>query len=52
MKMAERLKDPAQRARAKKEMDDPNAPWQNQWLGSGRLATARRRIVHRQSSFR
>jgi len=34
-KMAERLKDPAQRARAKKEMDDPNAPWQNQWLGSG-----------------
>jgi N-acyl-D-amino-acid deacylase len=34
-KMAERLNDPAQRARAKKEMDDPNAPWQNQWLGSG-----------------
>jgi N-acyl-D-amino-acid deacylase len=34
-KMAERLNDPAQRERAKKEMDDPKASWQNQWLGSG-----------------
>ena len=34
-KMIERLKDPAQRDRAKKEMDQPSAVWQNQWLGSG-----------------
>jgi dihydroorotase/N-acyl-D-amino-acid deacylase len=34
-KMIERLKDPAQRARAKKEMDEPSATWENQWLGSG-----------------
>src|SRR5215469_8536282 len=34
-KMIERLKDPAQRARAKQEMDEPSATWQNQWLGSG-----------------
>lgn len=34
-KMIERLKDPAQRARAQKEMEDPNAHWENQWLGSG-----------------
>jgi len=34
-KMIERLKDPAQRARAKKEMDEPTTVWENQWLGSG-----------------
>jgi dihydroorotase/N-acyl-D-amino-acid deacylase len=35
-KMLGRLKDPAQRERIKKEMDDPNAPgWENQWYGSG-----------------
>ena len=34
-KMMERLKDPAQRDRAKKEMDQPSATWENQWLGSG-----------------
>jgi N-acyl-D-amino-acid deacylase len=34
-KMIERLKDPAQRARVKKEMDEPSATWENQWLGSG-----------------
>ena len=34
-KMIERLKDPAQRARARKEMDEPSATWENQWLGSG-----------------
>jgi N-acyl-D-amino-acid deacylase len=34
-KMAARLKDPVQRARAKKEMNEPSATWQNQWLGSG-----------------
>src|SRR4029450_7539997 len=33
--MIARLKDPAQRERAKKEMDDPNAPFENQWDGSG-----------------
>lgn len=33
-KMIERLKDPAQRERAKKEMDEMGK-WQNQWLGSG-----------------
>lgn len=33
-KMIERLKDPTQRERAKKEMDD-RGKWQNQWLGSG-----------------
>lgn len=33
-KMIGRLKDPAQRARAKQEMDQPGT-WQNQWLGSG-----------------
>ncbi len=31
-----RLQDPAQRARIKKEMDDPTvATWENQWYGSG-----------------
>lgn len=34
-RMIERLKDPAQRARAKKEMDEPSPAWQNQWRGSG-----------------
>lgn len=34
-KMIERLKDPAQRTRAKKEMDEPSTTWENQWLGSG-----------------
>jgi len=37
-KMIERLKDPRQRARAKKEMDEPSATWENQWLGSGGAA--------------
>jgi dihydroorotase/N-acyl-D-amino-acid deacylase len=34
-KMIARLKDPALRERAKKEMDEPNANWENQWRGSG-----------------
>jgi N-acyl-D-amino-acid deacylase len=35
-KMLARLKDPAQRERIKKEMDDPNVrTWENQWSGSG-----------------
>lgn len=34
-KMIERLKDPAQRARAKQEMDEPSATWENEWQGSG-----------------
>ncbi len=34
-KMIQRLKDPAQRARAQKEMEEPSAKWQNQWRGSG-----------------
>jgi N-acyl-D-aspartate/D-glutamate deacylase len=33
--MLARLKDPAQRARIRKDMDDPNAPYENQWYGSG-----------------
>ena len=33
--MIARLKDPALRARAKKEMDDASASWENQWRGSG-----------------
>ena len=33
--MIARLKDPAQRERIKREMDDPNAPFENQWYGSG-----------------
>ena len=37
-KMAERLKDPALRAKAKTEMDTPNSPWENEWLGSGGAA--------------
>jgi len=34
-KMLARLKDPVQRARAQKEMEEPSATWENQWLGSG-----------------
>lgn len=34
-KMIERLKDPAQRKRAQKEMEEPSSTWENQWLGSG-----------------
>ena len=34
-KMIERLRDPGQRARAQKEMDQPSTTWENQWLGSG-----------------
>ena len=30
-KMLERLKDPAMRARIKKDMLTPNAPWENEW---------------------
>ena len=33
--MLARLKDSAQRARAKREMTAPNADWENQWLGAG-----------------
>ena len=34
-KMIARLKDPALRERAKKEMDEPSSNWENQWRGSG-----------------
>lgn len=37
-KMLERLKDPAQRVRAKREMDEPSTTWENQWRGSGGAA--------------
>ena len=34
--MLARLKDPAERERIKRDMDDPNAKdWENQWYGSG-----------------
>lgn len=33
--MLTRLADPETRARVKKDMDDPNAPFENQWYGSG-----------------
>ena len=34
--MLARLKDPAQRERIKRDMDDPNPKdWENQWYGSG-----------------
>lgn len=33
--MIARLKDPAQRERLRKEMDQPSTTWENQWLGSG-----------------
>jgi N-acyl-D-amino-acid deacylase len=35
VKEMERLKDPAQRARIKKEMEEPASAWENQWRGSG-----------------
>ena len=34
-RMLERLKDPATRARIRKEMDEPNTAWENEWRGSG-----------------
>ena len=34
-KMIQRLRDPAQRARAQKEMEERSATWENQWRGSG-----------------
>ncbi len=33
--MLARLKDPAARERIRKDMDDPHAPYENQWYGSG-----------------
>jgi N-acyl-D-amino-acid deacylase len=33
-KLIERLKDPVERARARREMDEPSLKWENQWLGS------------------
>jgi dihydroorotase/N-acyl-D-amino-acid deacylase len=36
--MIARLKDPSNRDRIKKDMDDPNAPYENQWYGSGGAA--------------
>jgi dihydroorotase/N-acyl-D-amino-acid deacylase len=33
--MLKRLHDPDTRARIKRDMDDPNAPYENQWFGSG-----------------
>ena len=33
--MLARLKDPAQRERAKREMGEPSTTWENEWLGSG-----------------
>jgi N-acyl-D-amino-acid deacylase len=33
--MIARLKDPLQRERIKKEMDQPSTTWENEWLGSG-----------------
>lgn len=34
-KMVERLKDPLQRDRVKKEMNQQSPTWENEWLGSG-----------------
>jgi N-acyl-D-amino-acid deacylase len=34
-KMIERLKDPAQRPRIRKEMNESTNRWENEWLGSG-----------------
>ena len=34
-KMLERLKDPATRARIRKDMDEANTAWENEWRGSG-----------------
>jgi N-acyl-D-amino-acid deacylase len=36
--MIARLRNPADRARIKKEMDDPNTDYENQWYGSGGAA--------------
>ncbi|MGI8672758.1 MAG: N-acyl-D-amino-acid deacylase family protein [Luteitalea sp.] len=36
--MLKRLQEPDTRARAKRDMDDPNAPFENQWYGSGGAA--------------
>ncbi len=36
--MLARLQDPAVRARVKRDMDDPKAPYENQWYGSGGAA--------------
>jgi N-acyl-D-amino-acid deacylase len=33
--MIARFKDPVQRERIKKEMDQPSSTWENEWLGSG-----------------
>jgi dihydroorotase/N-acyl-D-amino-acid deacylase len=33
--MLKRLQDPGVRERVKRDMDDPNAPYENQWFGSG-----------------
>jgi dihydroorotase/N-acyl-D-amino-acid deacylase len=33
--MIARFKDPVQRERIKKEMDEPSTTWENEWLGSG-----------------
>jgi dihydroorotase/N-acyl-D-amino-acid deacylase len=33
--MLKRLQDPETRARVKRDMDDPDAPFENQWFGSG-----------------
>jgi N-acyl-D-amino-acid deacylase len=33
--LLKRLQDPEIRARVKRDMDDPNAPYENQWFGSG-----------------
>ncbi len=33
--MLQRLQDPETRARVKRDMDDPNAEFENQWYGSG-----------------
>lgn len=33
--MIARLKDPTQRERIKKEMDEPSTTWENEWRGSG-----------------
>jgi N-acyl-D-amino-acid deacylase len=33
--MTARLKDPAQRERIKKEMEEPSTKWENEWRGSG-----------------
>jgi dihydroorotase/N-acyl-D-amino-acid deacylase len=32
-KLLQRLQDPAQRSRIKKEMGEPNTGWENEWLG-------------------